>query len=566
MKQALPMQGLEPAADTGDGSKRSAVVCLAAVVASLALQFALIRQQGLWADEIFSLAMATGHSLEHPSRLADFSLGDYVEATRPLPPSAYRAYTEHDRPPAGFGRVVRAVLLSDTSPPLYYLLLNLWTRALGTSDMSLRLFSVSWWATSLPLMWWIGRELGGRRAATSAVVLFAASPLAVFYATEGRMYSLLWFFTLSSALLTYRLHRRGSSSLNVCLWAIAAAGGLLTHYFFAFVWATFTAWLLLFPGRTRRATLIAAATTVAVLIAPWYLRLPESLSGWRVTEGWLELQPDDFGRPTALAKLAWSYVSPVGVWWSGRTRTGRVVSGGLAVLLAAAFGLSRWRVFWRRRVLMLWFWVLAAVLGLLVCDALRHTYTMAVPRYAIAGMPGAFLLIALALRTTRRPVGSILLALIVFAWVPSYYMLRKSESRSFTPFREVGRMVAGRAGPQDLLLVHSIPSGMAGIARYIPPHSDLEGGSGMTSWIERLGDRRVPDSLLELARGRRRILFVRIHHVAQPAPEEAWLRSHGRLVGEAKLWVATVLEFVPRDGSVFGPDHESIKVERPPPP
>jgi uncharacterized membrane protein len=548
------MQGIEPEADTGGGSRRSAAVCLAAVVASLALQLVLIQRQGLWADEIFSLAMATGHSLEHLSRVANPSLGDYVEAARPLPPSAYRAYTEHDHPPARFGRVIRAVLLSDTSPPLYYLFLSAWTRALGTSDMSLRLFSVSWWAASLPLIWWIGRELGGRRAATAAVVLFAASPLAVFYATEGRMYSQLWFFTLSSALLTYRIHRRGSSRLNVCLWAIAAAGGMLTHYFFAFEWAVFTGWLLLFPGRARRVTLIAATAAAAVLIAPWYIRLPESLSSWRVTQGWLEIRPGGFRRPTALAKLAWSYVSPAGVWWSGRILTGRVVSGGLAVLLASAFGLSRWRVFWRRRVLILWFGVLAAVLGLLVFDALRHTYTMAVPRYAIAGMPAAYLLIALALRTTRHPVGSMLLAFIVLAWVPGYYMLLKSETRSYTPFREVGRIVSHRAGPDDLVLVHSIPDGAAGVARYIPPDSDLERGSGMASWIERLGDRHVPGSLRDLARGRRRILLVRIHEVAQPAPEEAWLRSHGRLVGEDQLSVATVLEFVPREGLEFGRD------------
>jgi hypothetical protein len=69
-----------------------------------------------------------------------------------------------------------------------------------------------------------------------------------------------------------------------------------------------------------------------------------------------------------------------------------------------------------------------------------------------------------------------------------------------------------------------------------------------------------------LARGRRRILFVRIHEVAQPAPEEAWLRSHCRLVDEEQLWVATLLDFVPRDGSVFGAGQEEIEVERRPPP
>lgn len=522
--------------------------CVAVAVASLLLQLAVIHREGLWTDEIFSLAMATGHSLEHPARAADPALGDYVESDRPLPPSAYRAYAEHDRPPAGFGRVVRAVSLSDTSPPLYYWLLNAWTRALGTSDAALRLFSVSWWAASLPLMWWLGRQLGGPRAGMAAVVLFAAAPTSIYHATEGRMYSLLGFFTLFSASMTYRLHRRGPSPLAVGLWVLAAVGGMLTHYFFVFEWVAFTSWLLLFPGRTRRAAILATMAAAAMLLAPWYIRLSESLSAWRITQGWLEERPTGFHRPLAVIKLAWSFVSPVGVWWPGRGPTAWAVVGSLAVVLAAAFGLSRWRFFWRRRVLMLWLWASAAVLGPLAFDLLRHTYTMAKPRYAIAGMPAALLLIAVAVGTARRPIGSILLVLIVLIWAPAYIMLVRSETRSYTPFREVARVVSERSGPDDLVVVHSIPSGLVGVARYIAPDSGLERGSGLTSWVERLGERRVPDSLLGLARGRRRILLVRIHGVGQPAPEETWLRSHYRLVGKQQFSIATVLEFVPRAG------------------
>ena len=72
--------------------------------------------------------MATGHSLEHPATVADPNLGDFMERSDPLPPAVFRQYAEHETPPAGASRVVRAVRLSDTSPPLYYLLLNVWTR------------------------------------------------------------------------------------------------------------------------------------------------------------------------------------------------------------------------------------------------------------------------------------------------------------------------------------------------------------------------------------------------------------------------------------------------------
>src|SRR5687768_11783844 len=92
------------------------------------LRVGLIKRQGLWVDEIFSLAMATGHSLEHPANQADSKRGDYVEHFDPVPADEYRKYMRHDSPPASPARVLRAVFKSDTSPPGYYLLLYAWTR------------------------------------------------------------------------------------------------------------------------------------------------------------------------------------------------------------------------------------------------------------------------------------------------------------------------------------------------------------------------------------------------------------------------------------------------------
>ena len=108
--------------------------------AAVLLRIALALHPGLWVDEIFSLAMATGHSLEHPAIEANPAFGDYIEPPRAQPPSAFHRYMQHENPPAGLSRVIRAVQRSDTNPPLYYLLLNVWTRAAGTGDAALRLF------------------------------------------------------------------------------------------------------------------------------------------------------------------------------------------------------------------------------------------------------------------------------------------------------------------------------------------------------------------------------------------------------------------------------------------
>ena len=155
--------------------------------AAILVRVMLAVRPGLWGDEIFSLAMATGHSLEHPAAEAQPARGDFVEPRLPGPPGTFRRYAEHDIPPAGPARVIRAVLLSDTNPPLYYLLLNGWTRLFGTSDAGLRLFSLLCALLTIPLLWLLGRELGGESLGRTAVLLFALSPVSLFYSVEGRM-------------------------------------------------------------------------------------------------------------------------------------------------------------------------------------------------------------------------------------------------------------------------------------------------------------------------------------------------------------------------------------------
>ena len=91
------------------------------------LRIVLALRPGVWGDEIFSLAMATGHSLEHPAAEARPARGDFVQPPGAAPSSSFRRYAEHGDH-AGPGGVIRAVLLSDTNPPLYYLLLGAWTR------------------------------------------------------------------------------------------------------------------------------------------------------------------------------------------------------------------------------------------------------------------------------------------------------------------------------------------------------------------------------------------------------------------------------------------------------
>jgi hypothetical protein len=529
-------------------------------LAAMALRVCLVDRQGLWVDEVFSLAMATGHSIEHPAARARPELGDYVELMVPRPPSAYRAYAEHDDPPAGPGRVIRAVLLSDTNPPLYDLLLYAWTRALGTGDAALRSFSIAWAAACFPILWSLARSLGGRPAALAAVTLFAFAPLSVFYTTEGRMYSMLLFFAVGGAELTGRLHRRGAGPARLAAWVLASASGLLTHYFFLFVWLAFVGWLFLLPGRIGRATIVAAAAAVAALVAPWYAHLPDSLAGWRVTQGWLEMRPAGYHPVRMMGKLAWSYVSTTGMWWGPTGLATRLlVHTPAALSIAAAVALGRCRLLARRRVALVWLWLGAALAGPLAFDLARGTYTISNVRYALAGLPAALLLIALALRSAPRRARWVILSVLVIGWLPGDVMMYRAMSRSYAPFREVGRLLTDQAGPSDLVLVHSIPGGLIALARYLPPGGAVERGAGLASWVERLGVHRLPDDLRALIDGRRRVIFVRIHDVGQPAPEHDWLMRNARLIREDTLQFTPILYFAPADGSESFGREESVR-------
>jgi hypothetical protein len=101
----------------------------------------------------------------------------------------------------------------------------------------------------------------------------------------------------------------------------------------------------------------------------------------------------------------------------------------------------------------------------------------------------------------------------------------------------VARQVGGWAGPPDLILVHSIPSGVLGVARYLAAEIPMAG------WVGQLGRREVPSDIEALVRGRPRVAFVRIHDVGEPAPEEAWLRTHATVLLEQQREGATVIYF-----------------------
>lgn len=526
------------------------VVPLTLFVVFLVLRVGLVERQGLWTDELFSLAMATGHSLEHPADAADAALGDYVELPGAVAPAFYGSYLEHDNPPAGPDRVLRAIRMSETSPPVYSLLLWAWTRALGTSDAALRWFSLLCALACFPVLWFLAKEVGGRSTQLPALTLFSFSPICVYYSTEGRMYSLLLFWTISTVWLALLQSRLRPRAVLFAAWIGVAAAGLLTHYFFSFVFAGLVLWLMFRPGECSRRAWVTATVVVALLVLPWYASIPERMSVWRVTDYWLQLVPfAGYDSLSASLSLPWTFFSVHGPW-GGAKRWDWILASIVIVTAVLVLRKTSWAWFSPPRTL-LWGWVLAPCVGLVLFDQWRKTYVVAVPRYALAGLPAALLLLGWGLGQLRRRLRWLLLGLIVLLCLVSVRRMYLNSSRALSPYRQVGSLVVEEARANDLILVHSIPSGVAGIARYLEAAGDLPEGVGFASWVGQLGQREVPADLLRLAAGRERIIVVTIHAVGEAATQVEWLQDNAVLTAERRIQTARIYTFVPRAGERF---------------
>lgn len=205
----------EAATDNDDLPRSIAWFVAAAAVTTTLLRFGF--QRDLWLDEALSVHIASA------------PIGDLADALR-----------------------------QDGHPPLYYVMLGIWTDVLGTGTIAVRALS----ALTAALATWpiaqLGRRVDARRGAATAAAVWALSPFALRYGSEARMYALVVVLTAMLTLVGLR-HLDGSPGVESRLGrfggplavAILASALLWTHY-----------WGLWFLG----------GAAVALLVDMWWSR------------------------------------------------------------------------------------------------------------------------------------------------------------------------------------------------------------------------------------------------------------------------------------------------------
>jgi uncharacterized membrane protein len=231
----LPSQADRP--DDSANRRNSLFVVLALMVAAAAIRLPTLSEQSFWLDEAFT---------EHLVRM----------------------------PLSG---MFHTIPLSESTPPLYYVLAWGWVRLFGHSEFGLRSLSALAGTLTVPVSYAIGCRLGGRRSGLIAGLLVALAPIMVWFSQEARSYALASLLG-SVTVLCVVAYGQGRDPRWLTGWAVSSCLGLATHYFIAFLVAPELAWLL-WTRRHDRRVLAASGAVVAMAAALTPLALRQRGTG-----------------------------------------------------------------------------------------------------------------------------------------------------------------------------------------------------------------------------------------------------------------------------------------------
>ncbi|HEX3830905.1 MAG TPA: glycosyltransferase family 39 protein [Solirubrobacteraceae bacterium] len=173
----------------------------------------------------------------------------------------------------GLGHVLHQVPQTESTPPLYYVLLWCWSRVFGLSEAGLRSLSAVFGTATIVVMWAIGRRVASERTGLVAALLTAANPFLVWYSQEARAYALLLLLSAVSLLTLVRVLSTPSRG-RMLAWGVTAALALAAHYYAIVVIVPEALWLAVVLRRRGLLTLRRIALGVLPIVVVGGAQLP----------------------------------------------------------------------------------------------------------------------------------------------------------------------------------------------------------------------------------------------------------------------------------------------------
>ena len=340
-----------------------------------------------------------------------------------------------------------AITAADVHPPLYYLVVKLFTVA-GQNEWLARFPSALSGAGAVFVLTLLGRELFDDEVGLAAGFIMAISPLQLFYAQEARMYTLLLLLTIFSAWCLFRALRED----RLFWWVLYSGGTTLACYtaYFAFpVLAAMGLYVLLVDRRRGRVFHFLLSMGVVILLYfPWIGILTSQTRAVFDTY-WIET-PHPLLLFTTLSAFFTGYTLPV---WG-------IVVALAATLLIIFVVLNNVRHAFNNDVpvqplLWLLLWGFVPLLGTFIISLLL--IPMFQLRTVITAAPAFYLLVGWGLaRTPHRKLNILifgpLLAMMLISVLNFYF----NPTFAKPGWREAARFVFEHTQPGDVIL-HTSP-------------------------------------------------------------------------------------------------------------
>src|SRR5258708_761946 len=182
--------------------------------------------------------------------------------------------------------------LADFHPPGYFLLLWIWIRIFGNSEIAVRLPSVLFGVGTVLLIYLIGKQLFSKKIGLLSALFLAIAPLHIYYSQEARMYSFAAFAVCLSFYFFIRILQRKYILVNILGYIFSTTLVLYSDYLAYFALVAQGIYIL-FYQRDKLNLFLKPIIFILMLFLPWLIFFPSQLLNGqhtaKIVSGWGEV-------------------------------------------------------------------------------------------------------------------------------------------------------------------------------------------------------------------------------------------------------------------------------------
>jgi 4-amino-4-deoxy-L-arabinose transferase-like glycosyltransferase len=338
------------------------------------------------------------------------------------------------------------VRVSESTPPLYYVLAWAWTHVFGSGEVGLRSLSAVCGIATVLVMWVALRESVSEPAGLVGAALVAVNPMQVWFSQEARTYELVALLGAISFLFMLRIVREPTRR-SLVGWSVAACLGLTAHYFAVFlIVGEFAVILWVMRDRVRSAVvalvpvLIVGLALVPLAHAQEHDGRTAWIAGTPIGERLGEVARELVSANTSM--ISSNSLAPGGIW-------GLVGIIGVGIALGCGLASREWRI--NRAVQAAWFSGTAAIVIALLLALTPLDYFK--DRNLIMAWIPLFALLATAIALTTFRVAALGAAVcMLLAGLAVDISVQQHSRLQRTNWREAAHLI-GRAAVARALII-----------------------------------------------------------------------------------------------------------------